>query len=60
MGYKKLKYKSPDDLISPKKLINVERAWSASVAHQITNNQQPNAKEVIEIVAKRIHTNLML
>lgn len=60
MKHKGLDYKSPSDLINPENLKNVERAWSASVAHQIKNNQQPNAKEVIEIVTKRIQTNLIL
>ncbi|MCF6168003.1 nucleotidyl transferase AbiEii/AbiGii toxin family protein [Lutibacter sp.] len=60
MKHKNLKYKAPRDLITEEKLITVERAWQASVAHQITNNHQPTSKEIIEIVAKRIQTNLVL
>ncbi len=60
MEHKKLDYKSPDDLITKDRLKVVERAWSASVAHQIKDNKQPVAKELIEAVLERIQTNLIL
>jgi predicted nucleotidyltransferase component of viral defense system len=58
MEHKKLKYRSPKDLIDESKLANVERAWKTSVAHQIKEGHQPEASEIIETVAQRIKTNL--
>lgn len=60
MEHKNLAYNNPSDLINPEKLITVQRAWAASVAHQITTNHQPKAKEIIEIVANRIQENLII
>lgn len=60
MEHKNLKYHSPEDLITPEKLITVERAWLTSVAHQIIDSHQPEAKKIIETVANRIQSNLML
>lgn len=60
MKHKNLEYHSPEDLINPEKLKTVERAWLSSVAHQITNNNQPEAKNIIETVANRIQSNLIL
>lgn len=60
MEHKNLEYHAPEDLINPEKLITVERAWLASVAHQITNSHQPEPKKIIETVANRIQSNLIL
>lgn len=58
MKHKKLDYKSPEDLINQSKLINVKRAWKNSIAHQLTNENQPEADEIIEKVARLIKTHL--
>lgn len=58
MGHKNLKYKTPEDLIDDSKLVNAERAWKASVEHQIKQGHQPEAKEIINTVAERIKTYL--
>ncbi|MCX2681051.1 nucleotidyl transferase AbiEii/AbiGii toxin family protein [Galbibacter sp. EGI 63066] len=58
MERKNLAYQSPEDLIDESKLINVKRAWKTSVAHQITEGDQPEADEIIGTVAKQIKTYL--
>jgi predicted nucleotidyltransferase component of viral defense system len=54
MEHKNLEYQSPHDLIGESKLINVKRAWKTSVAHQITERYQPDADEIITVVAQNI------
>lgn len=54
MEHKNLEYNTPEDLIHDSKLVNAERAWKASVEHQIKQGQQPEVKEIINTVAKRI------
>tara|TARA_R110000868_G_scaffold136272_1_gene349174 strand:- start:5904 stop:6764 length:861 start_codon:yes stop_codon:yes gene_type:complete len=58
MTHKNLEYKSPEDLIDEAKLANAARAWKTSVEHQIKKGQQPEAAEIIKIVAERINTYL--
>lgn len=54
MKHKKLEYTSPGDLINERKLMNVKRVWESSVAHQITEEHQPEADEIITSVAQQI------
>lgn len=58
MEHKELSYNSPEDLIDEQKLLNVERAWKTSVAHQIHAEHQPEAAEIIKSTAKRIKKHL--
>lgn len=54
MVHKNLEYHSPNDLIDDSKIANVKRAWKTSVAHQIKEGHQPEADEIIEVVAQSI------
>lgn len=58
MAHKNLEYQYPEDLIVDSKIANVKRAWKTSVAHQITEGHQPEADEIIGVVAQRIKTHL--
>lgn len=58
MAHKNLAYHSPNDIIDEAKIINVERAWQSSIAHQINTNAMPPASDIIETVVHRIKTYL--
>lgn len=58
MSHKNMEYHTPEDLIDAAKLANAARAWKNSIAHQIKKGQEPEAVEIIDIVAGRINTYL--
>lgn len=54
MEHKNLAYTNPSDLVDDTKIANVKRAWRTSVAHQITEDDAPEADEIIATVVKNI------